>query len=105
MKEKITKESKKIFIRRQWSDWRVAEVELDKLQNLHWDTVSGGVYASIPQPFVHGYIWCDEIKDEDFPHSCVHGQGPHQIKVCIIKKDNSSDVFNEILKIVGPKPK
>jgi hypothetical protein len=91
-----------VIIRRQWNHWLTALVELADLEALHWDRVSGGVRAPAPQPFVHGFITCDKIKD-DFAHSCRHGEGPHRIKVCIVKKDNLS-IWQEILDIVGPKP-
>ena len=95
---------KYVFIRRQWNDWRVAKVELNKIQNLHWDIISGGVHAVCPQPFVHGYVLCTDIIGE-IAHSGMHGPCPHSIKVCIVKKDNNPKIWQEILKKVGPKPK
>jgi len=92
-----------VNIRRQWNDWRIAGVEFEKLSGLHWDIISGGVRAAAPQPFIYGYVFCNDV-DEDIAHSCQHGTAPHSIKVCIVKKDNSPKVFNKILKIVGPKP-
>ena len=38
-------------------------------------------------------------------HSCRHGNGPHWIKVCIVKKDQDPEVWKKILEIAGPKPK
>jgi hypothetical protein len=46
----------KIKIRRQWNDWRIAEVEFSKISHLHWDNISGGVAAHAPQYFIHGYV-------------------------------------------------
>ena len=93
----------KIKIRRQWNDWRIAEVEFSKISHLHWDNISGGVAAHAPQYFIHGYVWCDSY-DDDLAHSCKHGEGPHRIKICITKIDNDLKVFNEIRSIVGEKP-
>lgn len=90
-------------IRRQWNDWRLADVELDKISNLQWSSYSGGVNAPCPQPFVHGYVYCNEI-DGEIAHSCMHGPGPHSIKVCLVKKDNPK-IWDKILEIVGPKSK
>ena len=89
-------------IRRQWNDWRIAEVEFEKLDTLHWTTISGGVHAPAPQPFVHGYAWCDDIQGE-FAHSCRHGQGPHRIKVVLVKKDNKA-IWPSVLEAAGPRP-
>ena len=93
-----------VCVRRQWNDFRVAEVPFGALSNLHWTQISGGVRAPAPQPFVHGYVWCDDVEGE-IGHSCRHGFGPHEIKVCVVKKDNSKETWNKVLEIVGPKPK
>jgi len=93
-----------VFIRRQWNDWRIAKVEFSKLKNLHWSHYSGGVYTPCPQPFIHGYVLCTDVIGE-IAHSGMHGPCPHSIKVCVIKKDNDTKIWQEILKIVGPKPK
>jgi hypothetical protein len=85
----------KVNIRRQWNDWRIAEVDSSDLTNLHWDKISGGVHAPAPRPFIHGFVMCDSYKGE-LAHSCVHGKGPHLIKVCITKKGNDAKVFSAI---------
>jgi hypothetical protein len=99
----MTKQER-VFIRRQWNDYRTAEVELSRIEGLHWDIVSGGVRAPSPQPFVHGYVKCTDVIG-DIAHSCSHGEAPHTIKVCIVKKDNDPKIWQKILSIVGPKPK
>jgi hypothetical protein len=93
----------KIYIRRQWNDWRIGEVEFDKISGLRWDFASGGVHAVSPQPFVYGYVDCTEVKGE-IGHSCAHGEAPHRIKVCIVKKDNEKETWQKIIDIVGSKP-
>jgi hypothetical protein len=93
-----------VSVRRQWNGHDGAEVDFDSLENVHWDTVSGGVRAPSPQPFLHGYIQCDKIVAGSLAHSCVHGDCPHEIKVCIVRKGNDSDVFAELVRIAGPKP-
>jgi len=93
----------KILIRRQWNDFQIAETDFENLESLHWDNISGGVQRRAPQPFIHGYVFCNLI-DGEFGHSCMHGDGPHKIKVCITKKGNES-VWSQILEIAGPKPK
>lgn len=93
-----------LWIRRQWNDWRIAKVSFDNLEDPHWDTFSGGVFQEAPQPFIHGYVWCCDVQGE-IAHSCAHGEGPHRIKVCVVKKDNDPKVFDELLDWVGPKPR
>ena len=92
-----------VQIRRHWNDWRIGTCELDDLSDLHWTDTSGGVCCRAPQPFIHAYIWCNKIAGE-VAHSCAHGDGPHNIKVCIVKKDNSPEIYTELLAIAGDKP-
>ncbi len=95
-----------VNIRRQWNDSRrTATIALGSLGGVHWSLVSGGVRALAPQPFLHGYISCDSVLEGELAHSCRHGRGPHSIKVCIVKKDNSPEVFRKLVELAGPKPK
>lgn len=94
----------KVYIRRQWDDYRIAKVEFSKLKKLHWSFYSGGVEAPSPQAFIYGYVMCDEIEGE-VAHSCAHGTAPHSIKVVVVKKDNKPEIFSKLLEIVDPKPK
>lgn len=93
-----------VQIRRQWNDYRIGTVNLEDIENLCWDRISGGVHNVAPQPFIHGNVYCDKI-DGEIGHSCIHGIPPHYIKVCLVKKDNDTKIWNKILEIVGPKPK
>jgi hypothetical protein len=86
----------KIRIRRQWNDYRVGEVPEGALSHAQWDTISGGVQAPAPQPFIHGYVWCTQVEG-DIAHTCAHGPAPHWIKVCVVKKDNDPDVFQALV--------
>lgn len=93
-----------VRVRRQWSDDRVGSVPRAGLANVHWDTVSGGVRAHSPWPFLHGYISCDSLVDGEVSHSGVHGPCPHRIKVCVVKKDNPGPVYAELEAQAGTKP-
>jgi len=99
---KITKKTK-VRVRRDWNDRRIGTVLWSDLTNPRWDVVSGGTQTRTPQPFIHAYVWCNKVRG-DIAHSCAHGPGPHNIKVCLVKKDNSKEVWNYLLKIVGAKP-
>jgi hypothetical protein len=96
-------ENERAYIRRQLKDWRIAYVSKSEIDGLHWDMISGGVHVTSPQPFIHGYVSCDRIHGE-FGHSCIHGEGPHRIKVLLTKKDNSETIFDWAYSLAGPKP-
>ena len=92
-----------VRVRRDWDDCRVGTVRWSDLGNPRWDMVSGGTQTRTPEPFVHGYVMCDRVRG-DIAHSCIHGPGPHNIKVCIVEKDNSRQVWDYLMKTVGSKP-
>jgi len=92
-----------VRIRRQWDDHRIGAVRWSELSNVHWDSVSGGTQAQSPEPYIHAYVWCNKVKGT-IAHSCIHGPGPHNIKVCLVRKDNSKEVWNRALDLAGPRP-
>lgn len=94
-----------VRVRRQWNDNREADYRYDEVTGLHWATESGGINATAPQPFIHGYVYCDAMVSGELAHSCMHGRGPHRIKICIVKKANKPAVFKRLLEEAGPKPK
>jgi len=89
-----------VTVRRKWNDWKEARYRLCDIEGLHWTDVSGGVNASAPRAFIRGYVWCDEMIDGELAHSCRHGQGPHRIKVCLLKKANES-VWPKVLEAIN----
>ena len=89
-------EQETVWVRRQWNDWRHARYTLDQIEGLHMDDLSGGLNARSPRPFLHGYVWCDGMIEGELAHSCSHGQGPHRIKVCVVKKDNSKTIYEKL---------
>ena len=97
-------ETDRVYIRRQWNDYRSASTEFSFIHGLHWGWFSGGVGAPCPQPFIHGYVSCADVEG-DIAHSCRHGHGPHSIKVCIVKKDNTKQMWDRLLEVAGPKPR
>ena len=94
-----------VKVRRQWNDYRIAIFDIDKVTGLHWDNESGGVHATAPQYFVHGYVMCNAMISGELAHSCSHGEGPHRIKVCLTKKGNEA-IWPEIMERLNtPSPK
>lgn len=93
-----------VKVRRHWNDWRIATYHLADLGGVHWDTMSGGVQSTAPQPFLHGYVVCAQMLDGELAHSGAHGPCPHEIKVCVVKKDNAPTIFAGLCTAAGPKP-
>jgi hypothetical protein len=93
-----------VVVRRQWDSWRQAKYRLADLGGAHWGQMSGGVGKRAPQPFIHGYVSCEGMVEGELDHSCMHGEGPHSIKVCIVRKDNDKATYSQLLEQVGPKP-
>lgn len=89
-----------VTVRRQWNDWRLASVKIEDIDGLHFSDMSGGVRGRSPRPFLHGYIACDAIVDGEVAHSCRHGRGPHWIKVCVVKKDNTKETYERLAAMV-----
>lgn len=87
----------------QWNDYRDAAYRIDDASDWDWSRLSGAVNARAPRPFVHGYVSCDAMIGVELGHSCLHGKGPHCIKVCVTKKMNKA-IWNEIDKLMGPTP-
>ncbi len=100
-----TSVSMTVWVRRQWNDYRKARYPLSELERPQWDWESGGVHAPAPQPFIHGYVWCNRMLEGELAHSCSHGAGPHRIKVCVVKKDNDRKTFERLIEQAGPRPK
>jgi hypothetical protein len=72
------------------------------LEGFHFDNISGGVYARSPRYFPSAYVWCDRIRG-DIAHSCIHGKGPHRIKVVVGQKDNDKKDYKKLMEKVPMK--
>ena len=90
-----------VYVRRDWNDRGVGRVGWSDLHDLRWDTVSGGAQVENPLPLLHAYVWCDKVRGK-IGHSCAHGPGPHNIKVCMLREDNSRRVWRRLLQFAGP---
>ena len=99
--ERRTRGKSSVHVRRDWNDNRIGRVQWSDLENPRWDTVAGGTQLESRQAFIYAYVWCDKVRG-DIAHSCTHGPPPHNIKVCLLKQDNSGDVWNRLNQIAGP---
>ena len=77
-----------IYVRRQPSDWKIASIYYKDLWNFHWNMITGGIRVRTPNPHLFALMWCNKIIEGEISHSGIHGPGPHQIEVCILKIDN-----------------
>lgn len=82
-----------VWVRRQWNDLRRASFPLSGLSGVHWSDMSGGVTRRANRRYLHAYVSCDAALEGEVAHSCLHGEGPHRIKVCIVAKDNTPAVM------------
>lgn len=90
-----------VYVRRDWNDRGMGRVRWADLHDPRWDIVSGGAQVENPLPLLHGYVWCDKVRGK-IGHSCAHGPGPHNIKVCMLRGDNSNRIWRRLLDLVGP---
>jgi hypothetical protein len=93
-----------LTVRRQWNNRKQAVYRFEDVCDLHWSQRSGGILRRANRFYVHGYVMCDQMIAGRVAHSCKHGEGPHRIKVCVIKKLNIK-MWDQILVAVGkPNP-
>lgn len=87
MKEPINTDTL-VWVRRQWNNTLSAGYRLTDLSGPHWSDFSGGTQTRANRPYVHAYVLCDAAVEGEVAHSCLHGKGPHRIKVCVTAIDN-----------------
>ena len=90
-----------VYVRRDWNDRGLGRVRWADLHALRWDTISGGAQVENLLPSLHAYVWCDKVRG-NIGHSCVHGPGPHNIKVCMLRDDNSRRIWRCLVDLAGP---
>lgn len=74
-----------------WDDWRSAQIRLNDLSDPHWHQPAGA-----PRPLLHAYVTCERIVSGALPHVCDPSSRPHRIRVCILKKHNTSSAYTEV---------
>lgn len=92
-----------IWVRRQW-DGTPAKYLWEDFRGAHWDQEAGGRGGRQPQLFIFGYVPCDRAIEGEIGHSGSHGACPHQIKVCVVAKDNTKSIMALLTTDVGPRP-
>ena len=93
----------KIFVKREWGDWKIGSIDFDDIIELKWGRIAGGTRKIMPKSLIQAKVSCDRIKGE-IGHSCMHGDGPHDILVCIVKSDNDPKIQKKLIEILGRQP-
>jgi hypothetical protein len=91
-----------IRVRREWKSRRIGEVRFGDIGDLHWARTSGGTGHRSPFVMMYGYVLCDRLVGGTLAHSCVHGEGPHRIKIVVVKKDNPKGIIAALMAPLGP---
>ncbi len=97
----IRDENPLVTVRRHWNDWKLAKYRLANVHRPRWDTESGGVQKASPRRMLYAYVLCNAMESGELAHSCRHGPPPHEVKVCIVKKDNDPRVYQELMRRAG----
>lgn len=87
------KAARPVYVRRGWNDALIVPLHFGDLQDLHWRS---GISPYSPRPFLHGQVLCSRVQHREFAHSCEPRSAPHQILVCIARKDNARVVYEEL---------
>ena len=77
-----------------WNSWRSAEVRLRDLEDIHWMQPKGS-----PRPLLHGYVNCQCVMNGEIPHACDHGDTPHRLHVCILKRHVPLPSYTELVSL------
>jgi hypothetical protein len=91
-----------VRVRRHWNCRRIGDVRLGDIGDLHWARTSGGTGHRSPFVMMYGYVLCDRLVAGTLAHSCVHGDGPHRIKIVVVKKDNPKGIIAALMTPLGP---
>ncbi|MCR4933108.1 MAG: hypothetical protein K6A29_02835 [Lachnospiraceae bacterium] len=78
-----------VRIRRNPTDYRIAEVSSFSLTNAHWSNVCGGLQVPMPVTNVYCYIDYDVAAESEIACSGTHSYGYNKAKVCLCKCDNT----------------
>ena len=87
-----------VTVCRHWRDTQKAQVHIDKLTSLRFDSVAGGAGVMAPRLFLHGCILCTDLVSGEIAHSGRRGPPPHEIIVCITKRDNKAEIYKRLFK-------
>lgn len=85
-----------IFVEQTWNGWRIAEIPVRNLHEVHWRQPAGA-----PRALLHGYISCGDIAADVFAHDCDRGSAPHRLLVCVLKKHCAPSTYASVAERAG----
>ena len=78
----------RICLHADWKAWQSATARFVDIHDLHWHQPAGA-----PHALVHGYVACTDIVAGQIPHQCDPRTAPHRLRVCILKRHTTADVY------------
>jgi hypothetical protein len=84
------------IVRRRWNDPHSAKAPLSALRELVIKNDPGGICTPIPRPFPYARVWCDQLIDGRAIHLCDPATMPHELQVCVIETDNSTELNTQV---------
>jgi hypothetical protein len=84
------------IVRRRWNDPCSAKVPLAALRELVVKDDPGGICGPVPRPFPYARVWCDQLIDGQSIHACHPATAPHELQLCVVEADNSTEVNAQV---------
>jgi hypothetical protein len=81
-----------VTVRRRWNDPHSAIAPLSALREVVIRNDPGGICAALPRPFPFARVWCEALIGGTSIHPCDPATAPHELQLCILEADNSSQV-------------
>jgi hypothetical protein len=75
----------------------IGSIPYEKIIDVCWSNTSSGVSIHTKKAYLYVYFWCTDVTS-GVDHSCRHGDAPHYIKACVVKKYTHSKLYNELVK-------
>jgi len=86
-----------VKVRRRWTDHEAIELPAEVLWDLHYRNDAGGVCRALPRAFLCAHVWCDQLPERAFGHTCAEDPPPHDLIVCILRHDNAPAMYESLL--------
>ena len=79
-----------IPVQREWNGWRLAEVRIKDLQDVHWFQPAGA-----PRALLHGYVAPSTVVSGDLVQQ-TGGEAPDRLLVCVIKCHMAAPIYTAL---------
>ena len=79
-----------VAVQREWNGWRLAEVRLKDLEDVHWFRPPGA-----PRALVHGYVAPSTVVSGTLAEQ-VSAEAPDRLLVCVLKSHTAAPVYTAL---------